>query len=361
MLERNARYWKDARPGWTESSSARRSPRPRSPRGCGRARSTRAGPAPPGPRSDSPRAAVPLRARRDTRRRTPTSCSSTARAPAAESAAPAARSRDAARARDFVWGALGRFALPATGLLPPGHPRPRPGTPAAPLLAGAGGGDDSIRRACASASPPRVRSPDLPGPVRRAHVGALRELGRARRRGVHRDEDHARVPRRPGTRTPGSTCSSGAGSPTTTTRTISRSPCFTRATVACARTSPHPRPIGSWRKRGARADPGARESLYRKFENLMLESGSPRAALPRRGLSDREPRGPRHPAPQHGSVRQLHRGRQGGRAGRRRPAPKGRAAGGVLHVPIAGVVRSSTHRSRAPSSRPRCCRTSSRP
>ena len=64
-------------------------------------------------------------------RRTPTSPSSTRRAPPARTSLSGSALASAARTQDFVWGALGRFALPATGSAPAGNPRTRPGPAAA--------------------------------------------------------------------------------------------------------------------------------------------------------------------------------------------------------------------------------------
>ena len=130
----------------------------------------------------------------------------------------------------------------------------------------------------------------------------------------------------------------GAGSRTTTTRTISRSLCSTRATAGCAvlllaRDGPDP---------GGGA---AREPVRRAGEPLPrvrepdARIRSPRAALPRRRLPDRGTVGPRTPASQHGALHQLHRGRQD-RPRPRRPRRARAAGGGVSQVPIAGVLRS---------------------
>ena len=90
----------------------------------------------------------------------------------------------------------------------------------------------------------------------------------------------------------------------------------------------------------AEARPAARESLYRKFEHLLVDSA---ALVPLFHDVDYRiggPGGARPPAPQHRSVRQLRRGRQG-RERRRSSRARGRqAGGGILQVPIAGIVRS---------------------
>ena len=167
------------------------------------------------------------------------------------------------RSQDFVWAALGRFAVPATGILPPGilgHDagRRRPLLPreeALALLSGAG-----LDRADPAH---RGGPPDPAGPAPGAHRRALRDLEGARRRDLDRDDRHEVVPRGPvegGERT----SSSRAGWPTTRTRTTSRSTSSTRASGTSGPSSRPRRPTASptrpgWRavRRSAKASTGS--------------------------------------------------------------------------------------------------------
>ena len=176
-------------------------------------------------------------------------------------------------------------------------------------------------------------------PVRRADGGPLRASG-----GSSASRSSSRRRRCPssssrGTPTRASTSCSAAGSPTTTIRTISRSRSSTPGNGAARAyfSSPGDRPPprggagrgAAGRPRGALPEVRARPARPR----------DPRAALPRRGLPDRRPPGPRPPAAEHGALRQLRRARKG-RGGRRIGPAERPAGGGILHVPIAGVVRS---------------------
>ena len=104
------------------------------------------------------RAPLPRRASSRRPRRTPTSPSSTPAARLASNRGPAdARSPASPARQDFVWGALGRFALPATGLIPPGILGHDPGRRQPHLAAREGHRDDPLgrasRRRCACAPP----------------------------------------------------------------------------------------------------------------------------------------------------------------------------------------------------------------
>ena len=68
------------------------------------------------------------------------------------------RSPGVARTQDFVWGALGRFALPATGLIPPGILGHDPGRRQPHLSQGEGARDDPLGRPAAARAAARRAS-----------------------------------------------------------------------------------------------------------------------------------------------------------------------------------------------------------
>ncbi len=109
----------------------------------------RAGPPPAGPRGDPPRAAFPRGPRRDAEeehvlRRLPDGKLRSDRTRRCGRALAGA-----VRTQDLVWGALGRFALPATGLIPPGILGHDAGTAADAPPARAGDRDDPFLGAAA--------------------------------------------------------------------------------------------------------------------------------------------------------------------------------------------------------------------
>ena len=196
-----------------------------------------------------------------------------------------------------------------------------------------------------------IRSAGLPPPVRlRAAVHPIlqnqyaaltqalfRALGGSRRRGRRRHEAMPELPR-------GLACARGHrrlllgrwiadyDDPDNFTFTLLP----LRKRPPAQPTSPRRRPTGSSRRRAREARPaGAREPLP-EVRAGAARCRDPRAALPRRGLPHREPARSRAPAPQHGPLRQLRRGRQGRGADVRRLRIR-QAGGGILHVPIAGA------------------------
>ena len=80
------------------------------------------------------------------------------------------------RSQDFVWGALGRFALPATGLLPPGILGHDAGRRRA-LLPREAAGHSPARGGARLSGPPEGLGPPHPsGQIPSPHVGALRRV-----------------------------------------------------------------------------------------------------------------------------------------------------------------------------------------
>ena len=244
---------------------------------------------------------------------------------------------DAARARDFVWGTLGRFALPATGIIPPGILGHDPGR--------------RLPHASREKAAELVRSAGLPLPVRlRAAVhpilqdqyGALTtsllsswaELGvevtvASRNMSEYLDSWNE---------TAGFDLFLGRWiadyeDPDNFTFTLFHSD---NGRLRRYFSSPESDQILEEARRESR--PGARESLYRKFESLVLESAiliplfhdvDYRIAAPTvRGVVLRST------AP---FVNYTEVGKAATAAATLSPA---RAAGGILQVPIAGVVRS---------------------
>ena len=148
-------------------------------------------------RISKPSCASPASARDSSRRprRTRISRSSASGRRAGSNATLRLALASAARAQDFVWGALGRFALPATGLLPPGilgHDpgRRQPHVPREKAI-------EMIRSTGLSTADQAQgrRASDPAEPVRRPDAGALPDLGGSGRRGRSGDEDHAGFPR----------------------------------------------------------------------------------------------------------------------------------------------------------------------
>ena len=107
-----------------------------------------------------------------------------------------------------------------------------------------------------------------------------------------------------------------------------------RAYFSLARDRPHPRGGPQPKRR-----PAAREALYRKFEHALLD---PAILVPLFHDVDYRIAGPRVRGLQLRStapyVNYAELGKAESRCGSR--APTGRTGGGILHVPIAGVVRS---------------------
>jgi ABC-type transport system substrate-binding protein/serine/threonine protein kinase len=244
---------------------------------------------------------------------------------------------DAARARDFVWGTLGRFALPATGIIPPG------------IL-----GHDAGRRlphASREKAAEIVRSAGLPLPVRlRASVhpilqdqyGALTtsllsswaELGvqvtvATKNMSEYLDSWND---------TTGFDLFLGRWiadyeDPDNFTFTLFHSD---NGRLRRYFSSPESDQILEEARRESR--PGARESLYRKFENLLLESAlliplfhdvDYRIAAPTvRGIVLRST------AP---FVNYTEVGKAATAAAA--PSPARAPGGGILTVPIAGIIR----------------------
>ena len=83
------------------------------------------------------------------------------------------------RSQDFVWSTLGRFALPATGLIPPGTLGHDPGRrrPLLPKDDGAPG--DRVVGRHPSPVAPGHGSPDPPGPLPLARGRGLRHVARS--------------------------------------------------------------------------------------------------------------------------------------------------------------------------------------
>ena len=80
------------------------------------------------------------------------------------------------RSQDFVWGALGRFALPATGLLPPGILGHDAGRRRALLPREAARRSPSRGGTDAPGPPEGLGPPHPSGPIPGPHVGALRRV-----------------------------------------------------------------------------------------------------------------------------------------------------------------------------------------
>ena len=243
---------------------------------------------------------------------------------------------DAARARDFVWGTLGRFALPANGIIPPG------------IL-----GHDAGRRlphASREKAAEMIRSSGLPLPVRlRAAVhpilkdqyGALTsslfaswaELGVDVAIATNNMAEYLDS----WNDTTGIDLFVGRwiadyDDPDNFTFTLFHSD---NGRLRRHFSSPETDQILEEARRESRA--GAREALYRSFENLMLESAvllplfhdvDYRIAAPTvRGIALKS------------TAPFINYTEVGKAAAAAAPAPARAAGGGVLTVPIAGVIR----------------------
>ena len=244
---------------------------------------------------------------------------------------------DAARARDFVWGTLGRFALPATGIIPPGILGHDPGR--------------RLPHASREKAAELVRSAGLPLPVRlRASVHPiLRDQYGALTTSLLSSWAELGVEVTVGTRNMSEYLDSwnepegfdfflgrwiaDYEDPDNFTFTLFHSG---NGRLRRYFSSPESDAILEEARRESR--PGARESLYRKFENSLLDSAfliplfhdvDYRIAAPTvRGIVLR-------------STAPFINYNEVGKAATASatPAPA-RAAGGIVQVPIAGVVRS---------------------
>ena len=243
---------------------------------------------------------------------------------------------DAARARDFVWGTLGRFALPATGIIPPG------------IL-----GHDAGRRlphASREKAADMIRSADLPLPIRlRAAIhpilkdqyGALTsalfaswaELGVEVTAATSNMAEYLDS----WNETSGIDLFVGRwiadyDDPDNFSFTLFHSG---NGRLRRYFSSPETDQILEEARRENRS--GTREGLYRAFENLMLESAvlvplfhdvDYRIAAPTvRGITLRS------------TAPFINYTEVGKAAATAAPAPARAAGGGVLNVPIAGVIR----------------------
>ncbi len=244
---------------------------------------------------------------------------------------------DAARARDFVWGTLGRFALPATGVIPPGilgHDAGRRLPHAAREKAA------EMVRAAGVALPLRLRASVHPilqdqyGALTHSLFASWAELGVEVSIATKTMSEYIE------------TWNDATGIDVFVGRWIADYDdpdnfTFTLFHSGNGRlrrhfSSPETDAILEEARRESR--PGARESLYRKFENLLLESAvlvplfhdvDYRIAAPSvRGLSLRSTA----PFVNYTDV--------GKAAAAPTAVPSRTAAEGILHVPIAGVVRS---------------------
>ena len=242
------------------------------------------------------------------------------------------------RSQDFVWAALGRFAVPATGILPPGilgHDagRRRPLLPRDEALALLERGRPDAARPAHGRRPPHPA-----GSPQGAHGGTLRHLERPRRRGPDHDGGHEGVPRRAGARK--------RGPPDRPLDGGLRGP---------RRLHVRPLPFGGGQHADgllvARDGPTRRGGAYREPSRRPREplpevrEPSPRErdsdpAVPRGGLPDRGPGCARRRASQQPAVHQLSRDREVGGAGGSRRARVGRR-----HPPRADRRRHTGHRS----------------
>ncbi|HJW13593.1 MAG TPA: ABC transporter substrate-binding protein [Thermoanaerobaculia bacterium] len=243
----------------------------------------------------------------------------------------------AVRTQDFVWGALGRFALPATGLLPPG------------IL-----GHDAGRR---QAHPERekaveaIRSCGLPLPIKLSasvHPILLDQYA-ALTQALFRIWSDVGVEVTVATKTMGEYLESWHGGPgidvwigrwiadyddpDNFTFTL-----FHSGNGRLRNYFSSPEADRLLEQARTESQPGSREALYRQFENLVLDSAALvplfhdvdyRIASPRvRGLQLRSTA----PYVNYAEIGKTEIGTEAG--------PERATGGGVLQIPIAGVVRS---------------------
>ena len=259
----------------------------------------------------------------------------------------------AARTQDFVWGALGRFALPATGLLPPGILGHDPGRrqPHVPR-------EKAIEMLRSTGLPMPIKLKAAVHPILQNQYAALTqalihiwadlgveveiatktmpdflEAWHGTRRSRHVDGAVDRRLRRPGQLHVHALSLRKRPSP---------------ELLRLARGRPDP---GGGQ---GRSPPGRARGPLPEVRALAARFRDAGPALPRRGLPDRQPRGKGPAAPQHRALRQLRRGWKdrgdrgaGGRrtAGRRRYAARADRRPRAVAGPGAGAERSNRRRS----------------
>jgi ABC-type transport system substrate-binding protein len=239
------------------------------------------------------------------------------------------------RTRDLVWRALGRFAEPATGLIPPGMLGHDPGRRRAHLdrdqardLLRSAGLDPPIR--LTAAVHPLLQ--DRYGSLTRALFEAWADLGvevqvatSTMESFLEADADPEAFDVRIGRRVP------DYDDPDDLTHTLFHSETGRWRNWFCSAEADEVLQEARAEKR-----PAAREVLYRKFESLLQESA---ALIPLFHEVDYRLAGPRVSGLRlTGRPPFVNYGALGKRAAPA-PGPKaGRAGGGTLHVPIAGVV-----------------------
>ena len=265
----------------------------------------------------------------------------------------------AVRMQDLVWGSLGRLALPATGLIPPGI-----------LGHDAGRRQAHVSRERAAEA---IRGSGLPLPVRlrvAIHPILLNQFGALTQAlfraweelGVEAEVVTTTMPEflESWFRPRGSTSCSAAGSPTTTTPTTSPSPCFTPGTAPAAIYFCSPETDRILEEARGEPRPAASRGALSKVRARAPGSGDSGPPLSRSGLPDRRPSRARHAASLDRALRQLRRARQGRGRGRIGRAPTGGQAAAFSTSRSPASSGRSTRRSARRSNRARSCPVSSR-
>ena len=241
------------------------------------------------------------------------------------------------QARDLVWRTLGRFAEPATGLIPPGMFGHDPGRrergltreQAVELMRAAPAEVPLLLRAAVHPVIQDQYSSLLASLVARwAELASKCASARPRWRSSWKRGSRARD----------STCSSDDGTRTTTTPTTSPTRSSTLAWATCARTFSSGDADRLLEDARSETRPAVREAHYRKLEHLLFETGAVvplfhdidyRVASAKvRGLKLRS-------TPPYVNYAEL------GKAESALPVVEpAHAGGGIVHVPVVGALRS---------------------
>ena len=312
----------------------------------------RARPAPAGPRSDPARAALPRGPRRDAEEEHLLRHLPHGQRRGIERRAPARALAGAVRTQDLVWGALGRFALPATGLIPPGILGHDAGRRQTHLPRETGRRDDPLRGAAAARPAAGRRFTRSCSNQYAALTEALFRIWADL--GVEVEVVTKTMPEfleswhaNAGIDVMLGRWIADYDDPDNFTFTL-----FHSGNGALRAYFSSPETDRILEEARGEARPAAREALYRKFEHALLDSAILVPLFHDVDYRIAGPRRARPPASQHRPLRQLRRARKGGGGGGS-AAPSSRRAAGSSTCRSRASSGASIRRSARPSSRAR--------